>query len=60
MALAGLAWLAFLSLPFGVKYFPYIVACAVREGVLTMWLLVVGMNGPWRQEKASPRQVGGA
>lgn len=60
MMIAGLGWMTFLSPPFGVKYFPYIMACAVGEGVLTLWLIVMGVNVPKWQEKASARQVGGA
>ena len=61
MVIAGLAWMTFHSPPFGAKYFPYILAVGViGEGSLTLWLLVIGVNVPKWQEKASARQVGGA
>jgi hypothetical protein len=60
MMIAGLGGLIFLSPPFGAKYFPYIVAGAISEFVLTLWLLVMGVNVPKWQEKASAKQVGGA
>jgi Domain of unknown function (DUF4386) len=60
MVIAGLGWLTFLYPPFGVKYFPYIVACSIGEGLLTLWLLVKGVNVPKWQEKASASRVGGA
>jgi hypothetical protein len=45
MALAGLGWLTFLLPPLGAKYLnPYILAMASGEGLLTLWLLVAGVN----------------
>ena len=32
MMIAGLAWLSFLSPPFGAKYFSYILAADIGEG----------------------------
>jgi hypothetical protein len=59
MAIAGLGGLTFLSPPFGTKYFLYIVACCIGEAVLTLWLIVVGVNVAKWKEKANARQVGG-
>ena len=53
MAFAGLGWLTFLSPPFGAKYLPYIVAAAIGEGVLTLWLIVFGVNVQRWKEQAS-------
>jgi hypothetical protein len=45
MMVAGLCWLSFLSPPFGAKYlYPYILAGGIGEGILFLWLLVVGVN----------------
>jgi hypothetical protein len=60
MAVAGLGWLTCLSPPFSAKYFPYIVAAAIGEVVLMMWLLVTGVNVAKWQEVVNARQVGGA
>ena len=60
MMIAGLAWLSFLSPPFGAKYFSYILISDIGEGALVSWLLIIGVNVPKWQEKASARQVGGA
>ena len=53
LTIAGLAWLSFLSPPFGAKYFSYIVAAAIGEGLLTLWLLVKGVNEQRWLEQAS-------
>ncbi len=51
MMIAGLAWLIFLSPPFGAKYFPYILVCAIGEGVLMLWLMIVGVNADvWKEQ----------
>ena len=60
LMIAGLAWLSFLWPPFGAKYFSCILAADIGEGALGLWLLIVGVNVPKWQEKASTRQVGGA
>jgi hypothetical protein len=52
--LMALAWLTFLSPPFGAKYFPYILAIASGEGLLTLWLLVMGVNAEaWKEQAAA-------
>jgi hypothetical protein len=54
MALAGLGWLTFLSPSFGAKYLnPYIMATASGEALLTLWLLVFGVNAQRWKEQAS-------
>ncbi len=57
LAIAGLGWLTeafatFLSPPLASHLFPYILAPgALGEGALTLWLLVVGVNGPrWKRQ----------
>jgi hypothetical protein len=52
MAFAGLGWLTFLSPPLGAKYlYPYILAAAIGEGALTLWLLVAGVNAErWKEQ----------
>ena len=56
MALAGLGWLTFLSPPLGAKYlYPYILAADIGEGLLILWLLVVGVNAQRWKEQASLR-----
>lgn len=51
---AGLSWLTFLSPPFATKYFPYLLACAVGEGLLPLWLLVKGLDADrWKQQVAA-------
>jgi len=44
VSIAGLSWLSFLYPPFATKYFPYIFATAAGEGLLYLWLLVMGVN----------------
>jgi hypothetical protein len=54
MAVGGLGWLTFLSPPLANKLSPYIFAPGVLgEGALTVWLLVVGVNVPRWQQRAS-------
>jgi hypothetical protein len=56
MMLTGLSGLTFLSPPFGVKYFPYIMLGAVGELLLTVWLLVRGVDAErWKQQAAAAR-----
>jgi hypothetical protein len=52
MALAGLAWLTFLSPPLANYLSPYNSALGLLgEGSLTLWLLIVGVNDqPWKQQ----------
>lgn len=51
MMIAGLGGLTFLSPPFSVKY-PYIMAIAIGEFVLTLWLIVKGVNVRRWEERA--------
>jgi hypothetical protein len=44
MILAGIIWLSFLSPPFGQTYLPYIMISSIGELVLTLWLLVKGVD----------------
>ena len=54
MAFAGLGWLTFLSPPLANHLSPYIFAPGILgEGSLTLWLLVIGVNVPRWQERAS-------
>ena len=55
MPLAGLGWLTFLSPPFGAKYlYHYILVAAIGEGLLTLWLLVMGVNAEaWKEQAAA-------
>jgi hypothetical protein len=52
MAPAGLGWLTFLSPPLGAKYlYRYILAMASEQGLLTLWLLVKGVNVQrWKEQ----------
>jgi len=54
MALAGSGWLTFLSPPLAKYLSPYILLPGILgEGVLTLWLLVAGVNEPRWKEQAS-------
>lgn len=54
MACASLGWLTFLSPPLAKSLYPYNLAPGIiGEGSLTLWLLVVGVNGPRWVEQAS-------
>jgi hypothetical protein len=56
MMLAGLSWLTFLWPPFAAKYFSYIVSGAVGEGLLTLWLLVKGVDAErWKAQADAAR-----
>ncbi len=45
MVVAGLGWLTFLSPPLAKSLSPYVLAPGiVGEGLLTVWLLVKGVN----------------
>ena len=55
-----LGWLTFLSPPLGEKYlYPYILVAAIGEGLLTLWLLVMGVNEQRWKEQAGPGLSGG-
>jgi hypothetical protein len=54
MARGGLGWLTFLSPVLAKHLWPYsAVPGILGERPLTLWLLVVGVNIPKREEKAS-------
>ena len=55
MMVAGLCWLSFLSPPFGAKYlYPYILAGGIGEGILFLWLLVVGVDAQrWKEQSGA-------
>jgi hypothetical protein len=54
MAVAGLAWLTFLSPPLARQLSPYIVAPGLfGEAALTLWLLLIGVNAERWKEQAS-------
>jgi len=44
MLIAGAAWLAFLSPAFGSANLKYIIPFGIGEGVLTLWLLLKGVD----------------
>lgn len=47
----GSSGIAFLSPLFGVRYFQYIVAGSIGEGLLTLWLLVKGVDSErWKEQ----------
>jgi hypothetical protein len=56
MAFAGLGWLTFLSPPLANYLAPYnFIPGLLGEGVLTLWLLVMGVNGQRWKQQASAR-----
>jgi hypothetical protein len=59
MAFAGLGWLTFLSPPFGAKYlYPYILAAAIGEGTLLLWLILAGVNEQrWKEQASAAREL---
>jgi hypothetical protein len=58
LAFAGLAWLTFLSTPLANHLSPYNLAIgALAELLLTLWLVVMGVNVPKWEEKASAWRV---
>jgi hypothetical protein len=59
MALAGLGYLTFVWPPLGDRlFFPYVlVPGVVGEGSLTLWLILVGVNGErWTQQASAAGQ----
>jgi hypothetical protein len=57
MMIAGLGGLTFLSPPFSVKY-PYLMAIAIGEFVLTLWLIVKGVNlRRWEEQAGAAREL---
>ena len=54
MVFAGLGWLTFLSSPLANYLFPYnFIPGLLGEGVLTLWLIVMGVNVQRWKEQAS-------
>ena len=54
--LMALGWLTFLSPPLGAKYVdPFILVAAIGEGLLTLWLLVMGVNAEAWKEQAGAK-----
>jgi uncharacterized protein DUF4386 len=61
MAIAGLCWLTFLSPPLANYLSPYSLASALLvEGLVMLWLLVMGVNAQQWKEQVSARRVGPA
>jgi hypothetical protein len=61
MAIAGLCWLTFLSPPLANYLSPYSLASALlAEGLVMLWLLVMGVDAQQWTEQASARRVGPA
>ncbi|OLD50490.1 MAG: hypothetical protein AUI63_01645, partial [Gemmatimonadetes bacterium 13_1_40CM_2_60_3] len=52
MAVSGIGGLTFLAPSFAAKYFPYILATFIGEGLLFLWLLVAGVNAQRWKERA--------
>ena len=55
MAIAGLGWLTFMSPTLTHSLYPYNLAPGIiGEGVLTLWLLAVGLNEQrWKEQEAA-------
>jgi hypothetical protein len=57
MMIAGLGGLTFLSPSFSIKY-PYLMAIAIGEFVLTLWLIVKGVNvRRWEEQVGAAREL---
>jgi hypothetical protein len=53
MALGGLSWLTFFSPVLAARLYPYNLAPGIfGEGVLTLWLLAMGLNQRQWEEQA--------
>jgi hypothetical protein len=58
MALAGLGWLTFVSHPLAAALSPYhYIAGGIGEGLLTLWLLLKGIDAARWYEQASSREL---
>ena len=56
MAIGGLSWLTFFSASLTSQLNPYNLAPGILgEGMLTLWLLVVGLNEQRWKEQASKK-----
>jgi hypothetical protein len=55
MAIAGLAWLTNLSIPTTDHLAPYnVIAGFIGEGMLMLWLLLIGLNGQrWNMQAST-------
>ncbi len=61
LLVAGLGWLTFLSPALRVSLYPYNLAPGIiGEGVLTLWLLVAGVDVPRWQAQARASRASGA
>jgi len=56
MAFGGLSWLTFFSPTVASQLYPYNLAPGIfGEGVLTLWLLVIGLNEQrWKEQATGP------
>ena len=56
MAFAGLGWLTFLSTPLADHLSPYNLAAGILgEGLVMLWLLVMGVNVQrWKEQASAP------
>ncbi len=60
LAISGLGWMTYLLPPLAYHLFPFIAAAsALGEIPLMLWLLIVGVNVPKWEEKASVWRVSG-
>ena len=58
MTIAGLGWLTFVYAPLAHSLAPYhYIMGGIGEGVLTLWLLVMGVDSArWKQQGSSEKQ----
>jgi hypothetical protein len=61
MAIGGLAWLTDLSIPLTEHLSPYnVISGFIGEGLLMLWLLVMGVNvQQWKVQASAARAGGG-
>ena len=58
LAVAGVGWLTFVSKDLAASLSPYhYVVGGIGEGVLTLWLLIAGVDAPRWNEQASARHM---
>ena len=58
MVIAGLGWLTFVSRPFAASLSPYhYVAGGIGEGILTLWLLFMGVDTAHWNEQSNTRSA---
>lgn len=60
MAIAGMAWLTFLSRPLASFVSPFnYSAGGIAEGTLTLWLLFAGVNtARWKEQESARIRLG--